>query len=192
MCIEKHKKGNLKMFCKIIAQFLCLLFNRFPIFLGMPHVHGVLWLKEEIVRPYLKENGEFNLETVHELIDTWTSCSLDTGDEELDDLVKEVNTHHHTSSCQKKGFCRFNFPRLPSRRTIVATPLEVPENETVEEKKARKNSSSMCSSRRSCSLSTARRHEMIIEMSFGNSDFFISRSRPSIYTSGQAFIAILC
>ena len=33
---------------------------------------------------------------------------------------------------------------------------------------------------------------MIIEMSFGNSDFFISRSRPSIYTSGQAFIAILC
>ena len=104
----------------------------------MPHVHGVLWLKEEVVRPYLKENGEFNLETVHELIDMWTSCSLDTGDKELDDLVKEVNTHHHTSSCQKKGFCRFNFPRLPSRRTIVATPLEIPENETVEETKARK------------------------------------------------------
>ena len=48
----------------------------------MPHAHGVIWLKEEVVKPYLKENGEFNLDTVHELIDKWTSCSLDTGDEE--------------------------------------------------------------------------------------------------------------
>ena len=104
---------------------------------GMPHVHGVLWLKEEVVKPYLKENGEFNLDTVHELIDMWTSCSLNTGDEELDNLVKEVNVHHHTSSCQKRGHCRFNFPRLPSRRTIIASPLEAPENETPEEKIAR-------------------------------------------------------
>ena len=41
------------------------------------------------------------------------------------------------SSCQKKGHCRFNFPRLPSRRTIIASPLEAPENETPEEKIAR-------------------------------------------------------
>ena len=103
----------------------------------MPHVHGVIWLKEETVKPYLLENGEFNYETVHELIDLWTSCSLDTGDEELNLLVKEVNTHHHTSSCQKKGHCRFDFPRLPSKRTIIATPLEIPKNETSEEKDKR-------------------------------------------------------
>ena len=104
---------------------------------GMPHVHGVIWLKEETVKPYLLENGEFNYETVHGLIDQWTSCSLDTGDEELNLLVKEVNTHHHTSSCQKKGHCRFNFPRLPSKRTIIATPLKIPKNETSEEKDKR-------------------------------------------------------
>ena len=103
----------------------------------MPHAHGVIWLKEETVWPYLKENGEFDLEKVPELIDFWTSCSLDTGDEDLNNTVKEVNVHHHTKSCQKKGFCRFNFPRLPSKRTIIATPLEMPENETTEEKKLR-------------------------------------------------------
>ena len=103
----------------------------------MPHGHGVIWLKDEVVKPYLKENGEFNLDTVHELIDKWTSCSLDTGDEDLDNLVKEVNVHHHTSSCQKRGNCRFNFPRLPSNRTIVAMSLDASENETDDEKKVR-------------------------------------------------------
>ena len=68
----------------------------------MPHAHGVIWLKEETVRPYLKENGEFDLEKVPELIDFWTSCSLDTGDEDLNITVKEVNMHHHAKSCQKK------------------------------------------------------------------------------------------
>ena len=81
---------------------------------------------------------EFNLDTVHELIDDWTSCSLDTCDEDLDNLVREVNVHHHTSSYQKRGNCRFNFPRLPSNRTIVAMPLDAPENETDDEKKVRK------------------------------------------------------
>ena len=104
----------------------------------MPHVHGILWLKEETIRPYLDENGDFNLDTVPELIDEWSSCSLNTGDEELDTLVKEVNVHHHTKSCQKKGTCRFNFPRLPSRRTLIAKPLDIPENETAEEGKAKK------------------------------------------------------
>ena len=48
------------------------------------------------------DNGELNLETVHELIDKWTTVSLDTGDEGLDNLVKDVNVHYHTSSCQKQ------------------------------------------------------------------------------------------
>ena len=48
-----------------------------------------------------------------------------------------MNVHHHTSSCQKKGYCRFNFPRLPSKRTIIASPLPIPVNETREEKEVR-------------------------------------------------------
>ena len=66
----------------------------------MPHCHGVIWLREETVKPYLKENEEFNLETVPQLIDEWTSCSLDTDDEDLNNLVREVNVHHHTRSYQ--------------------------------------------------------------------------------------------
>ena len=49
----------------------------------MPHCHGVIWLKEETVKPYFKENGELNLETVSQLIDEWTSCSLNTDAEDL-------------------------------------------------------------------------------------------------------------
>ena len=51
------------------------------------------------------------------------SVSLDTDNETLNDLVNEVNTHRHTKSCRKgKSNCRFNFPRLPSRKTIIACP----------------------------------------------------------------------
>ena len=91
---------------------------------GMPHVHGVFWLKKEIIEKY-KTNDEYDDIKVVELIDQWISCSLDTGIEKLDQLVAEVNVHGHTKSCQKgKSFCRFNFPRLPSNETLIAGPLE--------------------------------------------------------------------
>ena len=45
---------------------------------------------------------------------------------ELNQLVKEVNMHHHTNSCGKyrKDKCRYNFPRLFSDKTIIANPLQ--------------------------------------------------------------------
>ena len=68
-------------------------------------------------------NGDFK-DNVVELVDKWVSCSLDTGNENLDTLVKEVNIHNHTKSCQKGGKgCRFGFPRLPSDYTLVAHPI---------------------------------------------------------------------
>ena len=47
-----------------------------------------------------------------------------TGNRNLDAIVKEVNVHNHTKSCQKGGKgCRFSFPRLPSNETLVAHPI---------------------------------------------------------------------
>ena len=67
----------------------------------------------------------FDKEKVPELIDQWISCSLDTGDKVLDDLVKDVNVHKHTKSCLKyHGSCRYGFPKLPSPKTLIAKPLE--------------------------------------------------------------------
>ena len=38
--------------------------------------------------------------------------------------VIEVNTHHHTKTCGKKGpDCRFNIPRPPSDFTIIAQAM---------------------------------------------------------------------
>ena len=88
---------------------------------GMPHVHGVFWLRQDLIKPYLNENNEYNDNTIHEVIDKWVSCSLNTGDEKLNKLVQEVNVHRHTKSCRKgKTTCRFNFPRLPSPNTFIA------------------------------------------------------------------------
>ena len=39
-------------------------------------------------------------------------------------IVREVNQHHHTKTCRKRGnSCRFNYPKPPSPYTIVAQPL---------------------------------------------------------------------
>ena len=90
---------------------------------GMPHAHGVFWLRKDIIES-IKDGDDFNDEKVVKLIDKWITCSLDTGDPALNKLVSEVNVQKHTKSCQKgKSKCRFNFPRLPSKTTLIASPL---------------------------------------------------------------------
>ena len=95
----------------------------------MPHVHGVSWLNftkdEEAL--YLLPDKTFDLDSseLPKLINHWTKCTLDTGNEKLDQIVKEVNIHTHTNSCQKGGKkCRFDFPKLPSKETLIAKPLD--------------------------------------------------------------------
>ena len=62
------------------------------------------------------------------------SCSLSNNSEKLNKIVGEVNIHHHTKSCRKYGTkCRFGFPKLPSKETILAKPL--PSDMDEEEKK---------------------------------------------------------
>ena len=91
---------------------------------GMPHLHGVFWLNENEIKDCIDENGQYKDKNVVEMIDKWISCSLDTGSEKLNKLVKDVNVHGHTNSCSKGKTldCRFSFPKLPSRRSLIAHP----------------------------------------------------------------------
>ena len=104
---------------------------------GMPHLHGVFWLKEDEIKPCKDDNGDYIDEKVVELIDRWTTCSLDSGDKRIDKLVEDVNVHGHTNTCYKGNSvdCRFNFPKLPSRRTLIAYPISQDLNQ--EEQKAK-------------------------------------------------------
>ena len=70
-------------------------------------------------------------------VDKFVSVSL--RDPVTKDIVSKVNVHHHTHTCRKKDSnCRFQFPRLPSRKTILARPLRLvflDENEKLEKHK---------------------------------------------------------
>ena len=61
-------------------------------------------------------------------------CKLpDDESSKLYSIVHSVQRHYHTKSCLKKhGKCRYGFPKLPSTRTIIASPL--PETMCKEEK----------------------------------------------------------
>ena len=54
------------------------------------------------------------------LNDKYVTCSVNTDDPELNNLVKSRNTHDHTKTCFKKGcHCRFHFPKNPSEFTLI-------------------------------------------------------------------------
>lgn len=56
-------------------------------------------------------------------IEKYISCKIpdQQTDKKLHELVTTVQQHNHTKTCtKKKTTCRFNFPRFPSRQTIVA------------------------------------------------------------------------
>ena len=90
---------------------------------GMPHVHGVFWFRKDIMEKYMV-GEEYDDKEIVKLIDKWISCSLDKGNDDLNKLVSEVNVHNHTNSFQRGTLsCRFNFPKLPSDQTLIASPL---------------------------------------------------------------------
>ena len=94
---------------------------------GLPHLHGVFWIKESTIEDY-KKDSEFDEEEIGTLIDQWISCSLNTDNEDLNKRVREVNVHKHTKTCQRgSNLCRFSFPKLPSDKTLIAKPLSVEE-----------------------------------------------------------------
>ena len=109
---------------------------------GAAHAHGVLWMDwdsftalpkskvNNIKEAFHKIKNDVKLtsqekESVCEFADSFISCSLK--DPKTEDIVRSVNTHHHTKTCRKYGDnnCRFYFPRFPSLKTIVSVPVNV-------------------------------------------------------------------
>ena len=93
---------------------------------GMPHLHGIIWIKHSKISHLLKPDGTFDLENpdLPDFVNKWTSCSLNHDNGSLNEIVKEVNVHSHSQSCKKyQTKCRFGFPKLPSPRTIISKPL---------------------------------------------------------------------
>ena len=87
---------------------------------GLPHLHGVFWLKEDAVKDYKKkdDNTQFDDSEIGKLIDNWISCSLENKikikkengeteecpDDALNKLVSEVNVHKHTKTCRRGNY----------------------------------------------------------------------------------------
>ena len=69
---------------------------------------------------------EEDITVLTKFIDEFTTVSTHgpTVGEDIASQVQEVNTHHHTKTCFKKGsHCRFGFPRPPAPYTIISTPV---------------------------------------------------------------------
>ena len=112
---------------------------------GSPHAHGVLWLDiQKIVSDQLKMGkssfqhlqsafdtcaeskipNEDQKSAITSFVDEFITCSL--RNPSTREIAQQVQTHNHTFTCTKRSSkCRFNFPRFPSLRTIVAVPLRL-------------------------------------------------------------------
>ena len=68
-----------------------------------------------------------NISVLTRFVDSFTTVSTHgpTVGEDVVKIVTEVNTHHHSRTCMKRGTdCRFKYPRPPAPYTIIAEPLE--------------------------------------------------------------------
>ena len=102
---------------------------------GLPHIHGAGWMRRDLLKDCLDKTGCFLFQSEHNadktnealiaLIEKWISCSLSTGDEKLDSIVRESQMHKHTAySCNKSGKgCRFSFPKPPSNKCMISRPV---------------------------------------------------------------------
>ena len=76
----------------------------------------------------LKNNAKLtyqDLEVLRTFIDEFTTVTThpETVGNDVSRIVREVNCHHHTHTCQKySDTCRFDFPKYPTPETIIATP----------------------------------------------------------------------
>ncbi len=101
----------------------------------MPHVHGVAWIEKTWLENFgITGTLVDHPDKVPELADRLISCQL-PDDPNLRKTVEEVQTHHHTKSCQKFSLlCRYGYPKLPSPKTIIARPLPKDMNKHEKEK----------------------------------------------------------
>ena len=103
---------------------------------GAAHVHGVLWLDMDKIceRDPLLRRSLAKLElceklsyiekaSVSNFVDSFITTTTNS---DIKSIVSDVQTHHHTRTCTKRGGskCRFGYPRFPSEETIIAQPLK--------------------------------------------------------------------
>ena len=82
---------------------------------GSPHAHTILWIKDA---PKLDINTD---EEVISFIDKYQTCVIpDEENTDLRNLVLSLKKHVHSSTCRKRGSCRFRFPHPPSGKTLIA------------------------------------------------------------------------
>ena len=88
---------------------------------GSPHIHMLLWVENIPL---------FNTDEGKNLIDDCISCSINTGDNELDEIIKRVQIHKCTHTCFKKNkeHCRFNYPMSTSTETKILNEEEISKN----------------------------------------------------------------
>ena len=81
---------------------------------GSPHAHTIVWIENA------PKFGIDPIEEVTEFIDKYQTCANPSDDTDLYELVK-LQSHVHSSSCMRKGSCRFGIPKLPSPMTIISS-----------------------------------------------------------------------
>ena len=89
---------------------------------GSPHAHCVIWVKEY---------GVDHDSQVCDFIDQYVSCKLPKEDGKLRELVLLLQQHKHSSYCKRNKACRFNFPKPPSRKTLIAKSSEDDDDDLV-------------------------------------------------------------
>ena len=97
---------------------------------GSPHAHTILWIENA------PKFGTDPVEEVTAFIDRYQTCDNPSDDTELHELV-QLQSHVHSSSCMRKGSCRFGIPKLPSPMTLISSEPEE-DNDRIEKLEAAK------------------------------------------------------
>ena len=92
---------------------------------GSPHAHCVIWVKDA------PEYGVDHDSKVCDFIDQYVSCKLPKEDGKLRELVLLLQQHKHSSYCKRNKSCRFNFPKPPSSKTLIAKSNEDDDDDLV-------------------------------------------------------------
>jgi len=106
---DAHPLGKIKEYC-IKIEFQAR---------GSPHGHCLIWTEDA---PQIDKNSDAEVEA---FCDKYLCGTLPDESEEnfeLRELVERLQTHRHSSFCRKtpNDACRFNFPRPPVFKNIVA------------------------------------------------------------------------
>ena len=75
-----------------------------------------------------------DLACLEKFIDGFTTVSLNPNvvGEDVVEIVEAVNVHHHSKTCRKyDSSCRFNYPKFPTPKTIVAKPLKKEDRQNI-------------------------------------------------------------